>query len=97
MAIKAKMKAKALGPWFMDFWSIFWPASWILACSTSSQTFMDFQGLLVPKMAGVRFADKKYTSFFQPFCTFQPPFLAIKGQHFGFFYLIRIKPVIVHN
>ena len=97
MAIKAKIKAKALGPLHMDFWSIFLASNRVFGIDYHLKKFHQFLRALNASKAYWTASPEKSCLIFALFFAFRPLFSIENDQNLGIFFLNMVGVVIIHN
>ena len=98
MAIKAKIKATALEPFIIDFWSFFLSSNRVLGRTYHLKKFHQLLWTsTILKTAIVLFGETNVSTFFRHFFMFQPLFPMENDQKFAIFFLIMVGVEVIHN
>ena len=95
MAIKAKIKAKAPEPLFIDFWSIFLASNRVFGRHYHPKKFQAFLWCIARFRGGCGMNGERVAWIFHSFFNFQPSFLIIIENIFGIFFLNMIEGVVI--
>ena len=97
MAIKAKIKARALGPLYMDLWLSFLAGKRDLGMDYLTKKFHTFPWFLGAQKCWWTVAAKMGAPFFWVFFHLQPLFPMENVNLFGIFFSDMIKAVFIPN
>ena len=97
MAIKAKIKATATGPLFLDFPPVSLARSRVFGRNYPHKKFQKFLMSLNAKTAGVRTKRERVVPFFQHFFILRPLFSIANVNIFKIFFLNMIDMAFYRN
>ena len=95
MAIKAKIKAKAPGPLFINCWPIFLASNRVFGMKYHHKKFQPFLWCIARFRGGCGMNGERVAWIFHSFFNFQPSFLIIIENIFGIFFLNMIEGIVI--
>ena len=97
MAIKAKIKARALGPLYMDLWLSFLASKRDLRIVYEHKKFHSFWWSI--SWSNCYWADfwGEGRPIFWHFFAFRPSIFKVNANSFGIFFLVMVMVVYIHN